>query len=297
VLAGFVGLGTMGTPMALHLVRTGIPLLVWNRTPGRAEPLRAAGAEVAADVAEVFARAGTVLLMLADEPAVDAVLGRGTAGFATLVAGRTVVHLGTTSPEFSRGLETDVVAAGGRYVEAPVSGSRGPADAGELVGMVAGRPDAVADVTPLLKAFCREVVDCGDAPNALLMKLAVNIVLITLVTGVAEAVHFARAQGLDVGTFLRVLDAGPMSSEVSRVKAHKVADGDHAVQASIVNVLENNRLVTEAARGAGIASPLMDVCHALYAETSRLGHGSEDMVAVVRAVEARTRSLRSRAFL
>ena len=202
------------------------------------------------------------------------------------------MHLGTTSPEFSRGLEADVASAGGRYVEAPVSGSRGPAEAGELVGMVAGRPDAVADVTPLLKAFCREVVDCGAAPNALLMTLAVNVVLITLVTGLAEAMHFARAHGLDVGTFLRVLDAGPMSSQVSRVKAHKLANGDHGVQASIVNVLENNRLVTESARGAGVASPLMDVCHALYAETLRLGHGGEDMVAVVRAVEARTQALR-----
>ncbi len=290
---GFVGLGTIGTPMALHLARAGTPLLVWNRTRARSEPLRAAGAEVAADAAEVFARARTVLLMLADEPAVDAVLGHGSDAFPHRVRDRTVVHLGTTSPQFSRGLAADVAAAGGRYVEAPVSGSRDPAEAGELVGMVAGRRDAVTDVTPLLKAFCREVVDCGDAPNALLMKLAINVVLITLVTGVAEAVHFARAQGLDVETLLRVLDAGPMSSQVSRVKAHKIADGDHAVQASIVNVLENNRLVTQAARTAGVASPLMDVCHALYAETLRLGHGHEDMVAVVRAVEARTRGLRA----
>lgn len=125
---GFIGLGVMGRPMALRLASAGTPLVVWNRTPERAEPLRAAGAEVAADPAEVFARAEVVLLMLADEAAVDAVLGRGTPALAARVAGRTVVHMGTTSPEYSHAVEADVRAAGGRYVEAPVSGSRVPAE-------------------------------------------------------------------------------------------------------------------------------------------------------------------------
>lgn len=93
---GFVGLGVMGRPMALNLARAGVPLVVWNRTLERCTPLREAGAEVAASPAEVFERADTVLLMLADEAAVDAVLGRGTPAFGTRLAGRTVVHMGTT---------------------------------------------------------------------------------------------------------------------------------------------------------------------------------------------------------
>lgn len=116
---GFVGLGVMGRPMALNLARAGTPLVLWNRTPERCALLRAAGAEVAAGPAEVFERADTVLLMLADEAAVDAVLGRGTPGFAGRVAGRTVVHMGTTSAEYSAALEKDVGAAGGAYAEAP----------------------------------------------------------------------------------------------------------------------------------------------------------------------------------
>ena len=99
-------------------------------------------------MAEVFERAPVVLAMLANGAAIDATLGRGTAGFAPLVAGRTLVHMGTTAPAYSRGLEADVRAAGGRYVEAPVSGSRGPAQAGELVAMLAGSPDAVAARPP-----------------------------------------------------------------------------------------------------------------------------------------------------
>ncbi|MBL1103285.1 NAD(P)-dependent oxidoreductase [Streptomyces sp. 5-8] len=285
---GFIGLGVMGLPMALRLASAGTPLVVWNRTPERTRPLRAAGAEVAADAEEVFARAETVLLMLADEAAVDAVLGRGTPRLAVRVAGRTVVHMGTTSPEYSHALETDVRAAGGRYVEAPVSGSRVPAERGQLVAMLAGEEAAVASVRPLLAPMCRETFECGAAPGALLMKLSVNLFLITLVTGLAEAFHFAERQGLDRRLFLDVLEAGPMASGVSRMKAPKLRERDFGVQAAALDVLKNNRLIAEAARRAGLASPLLDVCHTLFEETVAQGYGGEDMVAVLRAIETRT---------
>ncbi|AYN38473.1 NAD(P)-dependent oxidoreductase [Streptomyces dangxiongensis] len=285
---GFIGLGVMGQPMALRLASAGTPLVVWNRTAERAEALRAAGAEVAADPGEVFARAETVLLMLADGAAVDAVLGRGTPALARRVAGRTVVHMGTTSPEYSHALEAEIRTAGGRYVEAPVSGSRVPAERGQLVGMLAGERDAVTAVRPLLDPMCRETFVCGPAPGALLMKLSVNLFLITQVTGLAEAFHFAERQGLDRGLFLEVLDAGPMASAVSRMKAPKLRERDFAVQAAALDVLKNNRLIAEAARTAGLASPLLDVCHSLFEETVAQGHGGADMVAVLRAIEART---------
>ncbi|MEU0463954.1 NAD(P)-dependent oxidoreductase [Amycolatopsis sp. NPDC006131] len=288
---GFLGLGTMGTPMALNLVRAGAPLVVWNRTAAKAEVLRAAGAAVAGSAAEVCRRADVVFLMLADGAAVDAVLGRGGSGFAANVGGRIVVHMGTTSPEYSRGLAADVAAAGGRYVEAPVSGSRKPAEAGQLVAMLAGEPGAVAEVGPLLAPVCRQVVECGPVPGALLMKLAVNLYLITMVTGLAEATHFAQRQGLDLARFVEVLNAGPMASDVSRVKVAKLVARDFGVQAAIADVLKNNQLVAEAARGAGLASPLLDVCHELYGETLRLGHGAEDMAAVVHAIEDRTAAI------
>ncbi|MFR9787875.1 NAD(P)-dependent oxidoreductase [Streptomyces sp. MB22_4] len=285
---GFIGLGVMGRPMALRLASAGTPLVVWNRTPHRAEPLRAAGAEVAADPAEVFARAEVVLLMLADEAAMDAVLARGTPELAARVAGRTVVHMGTTSPGYSGALEADIRAAGGRYAEAPVSGSRVPAEQGRLVAMLAGEPAAVDAVRPLLAPMCHETFTCGAVPGALLMKLSVNLFLITLVTGLTEAFHFAERQGLDPRLFLDVLDAGPMASPVSRMKAPKLRERDFAVQAAALDVLKNNRLVAAAAREAHVASPLLDVCHALFEETVAEGHGGEDMVAVLKAIEART---------
>jgi 3-hydroxyisobutyrate dehydrogenase len=277
---GFIGLGTMGLPMALNLARAGTDLVVWNRSPGRAEQF----ADVAADPDEVFARAQVVILMLAGGDAIDGVLA------GRKLDGRTVVHMGTTAPEYSLGLAARVTAAGGAYVEAPVSGSRKPAEAGQLVAMLAGEPDAVQRVRSLLAPMCRETFVCGPVPQALTMKLAVNVFLIATVTGLAESFHFADRHGLDPQLLRSILDAGQMASSISRVKTAKLAARDFEIQAGIADVLENNRLVVEAARSAGVASPLLDVCFDLYAETVALGHDTADMAAVVTALEARTGS-------
>ena len=288
---GFVGLGVMGHPMALNLARSGQPLVVWNRSPERTEALQAAGATVAASLDALFEQVSTVILMLANEGAIDAVLGRGTPAFASRVSGHTLIPMGTTSPAYSSGLRADILAAQGRYVEAPVSGSRKPAEVAELVAMVAGDETDVARVRELIRPMCKTSFACGAVPNALLMKLSVNLFLITMVAGLAEATHFARENGVDLAQFHAVLDAGPMASSVSRMKLPKLVQRDFSVQASIGDVLMNNRLVADAARRAGLASPLLDASLALFTETEAQGWGHEDMVAGLRALESRTRSL------
>lgn len=287
-LVGFIGTGVMGLPMSTNLAKAGTRLIVWNRSPDKTAPLTALGALLAASPEEVFAGAEIVIVMLASGEAMDEVLRRGTADFSAMVCGRLLVHMGTTSPEYSQALEADIRAAGGRYVEAPVSGSRKPAEAGQLVGMLAGASDAVDLVKPILAPMCKDLFVCGTVPSALLMKLSVNLFLITMVTGLAEAFHFADAHRLDTRQFQAILDAGPMASNVSRVKLPKLVEGDYAVQASIVDVLKNNRLVAEEARRAQLSSPLLDQCYALFAETLDLGLGASDMVAVVHAIRART---------
>ncbi|MFG3294159.1 NAD(P)-dependent oxidoreductase [Streptomyces sp. NPDC048179] len=285
---GFVGLGVMGQPMALNLARAGTPLVVWNRTPARTEALRAAGARVAASAEEVFARAPVVILMLLDETVTDTVLGRGGPAFGKLVADRTLVSMGSTAPEYARGLAADVRAAGGRFVEAPVSGSRKPAEAGELVAMLGGDPDTVAEVRPLLAPMCRETVHCGPAGSGVLMKLAVNLYLDTTVAALAESVHFAQRQGLDLDTFRAVVDSGQLGSGVTRVKIPMLAAHDFTVQAATADAYANTRLIADAARAAGIATPLLDLSSDLYGESVRRGNGRLDMSSVLTAIESRT---------
>lgn len=280
---GFIGLGAMGEPMACHLLDQLGQLTVWNRTPARCLPLAEAGAQVAGSAAELFAASRVVFLMLTDGHAVDAVLERGTDRFAVHVAGRTVVNTATVSPHYSKALETDIRAAGGAYVEAPVSGSRKPAEQGQLVAMLAGEPAAVAAVEPLLAAMCRASVPCGAVPRALTMKFAVNIFLIASVTGLAEAAHFAQAEGLDLQAWAGIVNASQMASDISRVKVDKLLGGDLDAQAAIVNVLETTRLIAETAQAEGIRAPLMDASLALYRRADAMGLGGSDMIAVVRA--------------
>jgi 3-hydroxyisobutyrate dehydrogenase len=278
---GFIGLGTMGQPMALNLVHAGADLIVWNRTASRTEPLRAAGARVAATVGDVFAQAEIVILMLAHAAAADEVLDGAT------LTGRTVVHMGTIAPEDSRRLESAVHAGGGAYVEAPVSGSRVPAEQGELIAMLAGDPAAVDLVRPLLAPVCRETIACGPVPGALTMKLATNIFMLSSVTGLVEAFHFAGRHGLDLETLRSIVDAGQMASGISRVKSAKLVSRDFSRQGGAADVLKNIRLVSDAARAAGVSVPMTDTMHRLIEETVVLGHGAEDFIAALQALEAR----------
>lgn len=285
---GFIGLGLMGEPMALNVVRAGMPLVVWNRSAGKTERLAQAGATVANDPADVFGRCDVVILMLRNEAATDVVLARHTPRFGPRVSGHTIVNMATPSPGYSTALEAEVVARGGRYLEAPVSGSRKPAEAGQLVAMLAGAPATIALARPTLSHMCRTLVDCGPTPGALIMKFAVNVFMICMVTGLAEAAHFAQCHGVDLAKFAVVLDASPMASDVSRVKATKLASRDYAPQATIPNVIENIALIAEAARAVRSASPLLELCHSLYAEAAEVLHGDVDMIAVIQAIERRS---------
>lgn len=278
-MTGWIGLGTMGGPMARRLSAAGTDLLVWNRTPGKAQ-----GMCEAASVDELFAACEVVVLMLLDRAALDAVLGRGTADFHRRAQGRTIVFMGTIAPEDSLALEQEIRAAGGAYVEAPVSGSRKPAEDGALVVMTAGEAAAVQQVQALFGHLGRQTFHCGAVPNALRMKLAVNLYLGAMITGLMEAAHFAQRQGLELSLFAQILAAGPMSSPASQVKMAKLVAGDFAAQASVTNVAEVTRLISDAARQANVSIPIFAAVDALMHQAESEGLGEEDVIAVIKAM-------------
>ncbi len=278
----------MGEPMATRLARAGVDLTVWNRSPSKGDLLRTEGASVAQSARQVFEAVEVVIVMLANGPVTDSVLGRSPDGFAVPVAGRVVVNMGTVSPEYSRGLAADLRAHGARFVEAPVSGSRLPAYDGALVAMLAGDDDVLDLVEGVVAPMTAATFRCGEVPRAIETKLAANVFLIGMVAALAEAVHFARGRGLDTEVLRSVLDAGTMASALSRVKLAKLVAGDDAPQAAISDVLYNNRLILEAAAERGLPMPLLEVCGGLFATAEGLGHGGADMVAVIEAIQART---------
>ena len=286
---GFIGLGTMGGPMALNLQKAGVPLVVWNRNPVKAEALVQAGALLAAEPTEVFARCQVVLAMLVDGEALDQVLGRNSPAFHERVEDHLIVSLATHSAAYSKGLEAAIRAAGGRYAEAPVSGSRKPAEAAQLVAMMAGDAEDVDRLRPILAAMCRQLVPCGAVPGGTLMKTSTALFNIAMITALSEAMNFAAQQGLDLDRFNEVLLGSPMASDVARVKAPKIAHRDFAAQASVRNVLEVNRLLVEAAQASGIPTPLADACRRIHERALAMGFGDEDMIAVLKAYESSPR--------
>lgn len=277
---GFIGLGLMGEPMALNLLGAGQKLLAWNRTPAKLAPVVEAGAEAAASIEEIFDRCATVILMLARPDATDAILGRGSDAFAQTVRGKLIVNTGTAPPAWSAGLAAQVAEAGGRYVEAPVSGSRQQAQERRLVAMLSGERRDVVSARELLAPICQASFDCGAIPGALRMKLAVNLFMIVMVSGLVEAFHFAERAGIDPAVLRDVLAVSPMASNVSQVKAGKLAARDWTAQAAISDVLRNVDLVREAAAGSGATAALIDSCRELYSSAVADGNGELDMVGV-----------------
>lgn len=285
---GFLGLGVMGRPMALRLARAGVDLVVWNRTPASRAAVVAAGARRAGTVAELAADCATLVVMLADEVAVDQVLDPGGPAFADLVADRLLISMGTYPPDFSRTLQQAVRAAGGSYVEAPVSGSKAAAEAGALVAMLAGDdPAALVRTETLLQPLVSRAVRCGTVPAALQTKLTVNSYMITMLTGLAEAVHLGDRLGIDRRVLTEVLLGGTLASPVLATKLAKLVDGDLTAQAAIADVAKNTWLVTTAAAEVGAAAPLAVVCRELFGEALDSGRGGDDLIAVIASLEAR----------
>jgi 3-hydroxyisobutyrate dehydrogenase len=280
---GFAGLGLMGLPMASNLLRAGLELRAYNRSSAAREALEELGGHTFEQPATLFEVSDCVFLMLANDGATDAVLGRSTPDFPARVAGKLIVNMGTHAPAWSKRLEEEVRKAGGRFVEAPVSGSRQPAEAGELVVMLAGEADAIQSVRHLMKPMCREVVVTGAVPSAMACKMAVNLYLIASVAALAEALSLARELGVKDEIFGRVIGSGPLGSEVARAKLLKMMSRDFAPQAAIRDVRKNAALVSGAAAATGIDAGLLDLARRRFDAAADLGNADLDMAAVITA--------------
>ncbi|KAJ6789443.1 hypothetical protein PWT90_00244 [Aphanocladium album] len=273
---GFMGLGFMGTPMALNLARN-FQLTVWNRTAAKCDPFKATTAAIADTPAAVLRQSDVVFTMLFNEAAYRAILDKD---FTDALRGKTIINTSSVSEAFSKYLDEQVRKAGGRFLEMPVSGSRVPAEQGQLVGMLAGDRDEAQRVDPLLKTITKAAVYCGEIGMGLRTKFATNLFLITMTAGLAESMNLARAQGLDVNAFGQVLDAGPMASAYSKLKVAKMIAEDWSPQAAIADCYNLTELVQDAAGEVGAQTPLMTVCNALYKDAVSRGFGGDDMIAI-----------------
>lgn len=287
---GFIGIGAMGEPMAMRLIAAQTPLVIWSRSPASTSPFKNTPAIIADSVAEVFQRCQTVILMLASAEVLDTVLLRNTDQFTQFCSGHTLIQMGTTSPEYSKNLETDIQKANGRYVEVPVSGSRIPAENGELAAMLAGEVDTIEAIKLIIAPMIKSSTYCGPIPRAMQMKLAVNTYLSGLMSGLFEATNFARLCGLDMEQFRGVLEAGPMNNNVMRMKLPMIINEDYtSVQASVFQAVENTRMMLEAGTEVGAIMPSIENAYSFQQEAKAAGLANLDFTAVLEIYKSRNK--------
>jgi 3-hydroxyisobutyrate dehydrogenase len=212
-----LGTGHMGAAIARRLLASGHVVTVWNRTASRTTPVVAAGARASASPADAVADAEVVISMLTDARAVDAVLF-GPGGAARALRPVTcVVQMSTVGPDEVRHLARRL-PDGVDLVDAPVAGSVAAAEAGTLLLLAAGERDALARVTPILKAL-GTVRECGRAGDGAALKLVLNTALVTGVAALADTLAVADAVGVDRDTAIEALRAGPLGGAVQRATA------------------------------------------------------------------------------
>lgn len=281
---GLIGVGVMGEPMAKNLKKAGHSVTVYNRTPGRCDALRPLGIEVADSPTQVFEASEAVVIMVPSHLEVDQVLERSSQGeIAAPVKGLAVILMATVAPAYSMALGASLAAVGARYIEAPVSGSKQPAETGQLVILAsAGEQKYIDDVQPLFDAIGKKTVRCGPVPTAMRMKLANQLLLIACFEAISEATHFAAEIGLDVQQFLDMAQAGPLANDVLRSKVAKLVADDFSQQAPIRHVAKDIGLVCDEAEQRGVWLPIASANRALFSEAMRTGQSQDDAIGIIK---------------
>ncbi|MFW5906548.1 MAG: NAD(P)-dependent oxidoreductase, partial [Desulfobia sp.] len=192
---GFIGLGIMGLPMASNLIKGGHSLIAYNRTAFRAESLPQGEVEIASSPLEVSENSETVILMLSDTEAVDEVLWSKNGLLAKGHCCKTVINMSTVAPSYTKVLNQKLEQEGVVLIDAPVSGSKIPAEKGELVILAGGPEDIVNRLDPVFQCMGKKVVYCGEVGKGSAMKMTVNLLLGIMMGGLAESLNLGRHCG------------------------------------------------------------------------------------------------------
>ena len=273
-----LGTGIMGSAMARNLAGAGLRVAVWDRSPSATAPLSEAGVQVAASAAEAVDDARAVITMLPTAEVVESVIfGAGVAEAfrqgAVWAQMGTIGTAATTEIADRLGqLRPDVM-----FVDAPVSGSKAPAEAGQLLILASGPPGAEAIVRPAFSAIGRKTVWLGEAGQGSRMKLVVNAYMSILIEGVAEALELASRLGIDDAKLAGVIEGGPLDAPIADAKLLKMERGDFAPEFPLEWALKDVDLAIAAAGGDTL--PVLAALSRQWRTAVDAGHGREDVSA------------------
>jgi 3-hydroxyisobutyrate dehydrogenase len=270
-----LGTGTMGAGMARNIAAAGLPLRVWNRTRAKAEPL-AAVADVVHDAADAVVGADVVITMLYDADSVAETMERTRGSLAEGAVWLQQSTVGVAGTERLAALADDL---GVTFVDAPVLGTRKPAEDGALVVLASGPEEARERVAPVLGAIGSRTMWVGETGAGTRLKLAANAWVFTVVEGVAESLALTRELGLDPRLFLEAVGGGALDAPYVQLKGAAMLEESFAPAFALRGALKDAGLILEAAAGAGLELGLLPGVRDHFARAVDAGHGDEDMAA------------------
>lgn len=285
---GFIGLGIMGSRMAANLQKKGHELVVHNRTKDKAQPLLDAGASWAETPAELAKHVNIVFTMLSKPDAVAEVALLGRHSFLdTLLPQSLWVDCTTVNPAFSRLLADEARSRKIRFLDAPVAGSKGPAEQGQLLFYVGGDAKDVESVRPLLECMGKAVHHIGVHGMGSGMNMVNNIMLGQAMTAFCEALTFGESLGLTTKTMFDTLASSPVTAPFLLFKRKKFEENDFSVEFPLEWMHKDLHLAAETAFETGAVLPAMSAAKELFGLAMRQGMGGEDFSAVYKVVSAR----------
>jgi 3-hydroxyisobutyrate dehydrogenase len=269
-----LGTGAMGAPMARNLARAGHDVRAWNRTIDKAVPLRDDGVDVRDDPAAATDGAEVVMTMLADAEAVLAVAGQ-----VNLHEGQIWWQASTIGIDGNERCAALAAETGAVLVDAPVLGTRQPAEEGKLVVLASGPDDALDACAPFFDAVAARTLRLGEAGTGTRLKLAVNTWVVVVTEGTAETVALAEALGLDPNLVLEAISGGALDLPYMRMKAKLMLEREFPPSFALTLAAKDARLVVEAAERHGADLPAARAVAERMTAAAQAGHGDEDMAA------------------
>jgi 3-hydroxyisobutyrate dehydrogenase len=285
---GVVGLGTMGAPMARHLIEAGHDVTVWNRTRQREEKLAALGATRAQSPAQAAEGADAVLVCVSDDPDVEAVV-LGPDGVASaLASGAVLIDCSTASPSLARRLAAELAEGGRLFVDAPVSGGSEGAERGTLTVFAGGSDEAIALALQVLQTFGARITHLGPAGAGQAAKAVNQVVIAGVYAGVAEGVVLAERFGLPADELLAALGAGAADSWVLRNRAANMVKGSYPLGFRTSLHLKDVRIALREAGQLGLALDVAQLVAGIETGLVDGGFGDEDVSNLARHVRGDT---------
>jgi 3-hydroxyisobutyrate dehydrogenase/glyoxylate/succinic semialdehyde reductase len=283
----FLGLGIMGSRMAANLLRAGHTLTVWNRSAEKAHPLVALGATTAPSPAAAVTGAEVIISMLSTPAAVEET-ALGEDGFlAASSTGVIWVDASTVNPSFSRRMAAQAAAHGLRFLDAPVTGSKQPAEKGQLRFLVGGATQDLESVRPLLEVMGSTIVHAGEQGMGASLKMIFNLMLGQAMLGFAEGMALGESLGIARGQLFDLLLGGPLTPPILATKRTKFESGEYEAEFPLQWMQKDLHLAALTAYEQGVAMPAVNLAKEIYQLAIRAGHGEEDFSAIYEFMRAK----------